>query len=107
VLALGLVIKGGVGLKERIIFARSLKAAGFEEIGGVDLQLITRKFQEGQLDINVLREAFEIEPGEAAGVRRWWRWSRGARREQGRKRRILREAWRVIVWRGHAQHKTK
>jgi hypothetical protein len=25
---------------------------------------------------------------------------------QGRKRRILREAWRVIVWRGHAQHKT-
>lgn len=59
VLALGLVINGSVSIKDKIIFARSLRACGEVELNSIDLNRIVREFRKGNLTAEVFRSAFK------------------------------------------------
>ena len=88
VLALGLVINGSVASKDKLIFARALRAVGLTRLSRIDLNAIEREFQRGRLRPGVFREAFRgLEGGadeEDVGK---------ARRQRRRDRRRMRRRW--------------
>ena len=88
VLALGLVINGSVSPKDKLIFARALRAVGLTRLSRINLNAIEAEFQRGRLSPSVMREAFKgLEGGadEEDAVK--------ARRQRRRDRRRLRRRW--------------
>ncbi|GMI14303.1 hypothetical protein TrVE_jg2167 [Triparma verrucosa] len=65
VLALGLVINGSVSIKDKIIFARALRACGETELNSIDLDRIEKEFRRGNLTAEVFRFTFKDEEEQA------------------------------------------
>ena len=65
VLALGLVINGSVSIKDKIIFARALRACGETELNSIDLDRIEKEFRRGNLTAEVFRNTFKDEEEQA------------------------------------------